>query len=65
MSESGPRSVAASVVGWIIVGVILWFLFGSVFATIRFVGRMAAIVIVIAVLLWIYFKLKGDDDDER
>jgi hypothetical protein len=63
MSDSGPRNVAASVVGWMIVVVILWFFFGSIFATIRFVIRIAAIVLVIAVLLWIYFKLKGDDDE--
>ena len=62
MSDSGPRNVAASVVGWVIVVVILWFFFGSIFATIRFVIRIAAIVLVIAVLLWIYFKLKGDDE---
>jgi len=61
MPESGTRSVAATAVGWLVAIVVLWFLFGAIFATIRVVIRFAGIVIVIGGLLWLYFKLKNDD----
>ncbi len=62
MANSGVRGVAATVIGWVLAIVVLWFLLGAIFATIRIVIRLAAIVIVIGGLLWIYFKLKGGDD---
>ncbi len=61
--SSGPRSVAASVVGWLLVAVVVWLLFGSVLATIRFVLRMALIAAVLFGLLWAYLRLKGGGDD--
>ena len=60
---SGSRSIAATAVGWLLVGFVLWIFFGSIFATIRFLFRTVAIVVVIVLLLWLYFRLKGDDDD--
>ena len=65
MADSGPRSIAATAVGWLILGIVLWVFFGSIFATIRFLFRTIAIVVVILGLLWVYFRLKagGDGDD--
>jgi hypothetical protein len=61
MPESGPRSLLASVVGWLIVAVIVYFFFGWIVGSVRVVLRMAGIVLVIGVLLFLYFKLRGDD----
>ena len=63
MADRGARRVAATAVGWLMIGILLWLFFGTIFATIRFLFRTAAIVIVIVLLLWLYFRLKGGGDD--
>ncbi len=62
MATSGIRGAAATIVGWAIALIVLFLLFGAVFATIRILFRLAVFVVVIGVLLWVYFKLRGDDD---
>ncbi len=62
MATSGIRGAAATIVGWAIALIVLFLLFGAVFATIRILFRLAVFVVVIGVLLWVYFKLRGGDD---
>jgi hypothetical protein len=56
---SKPRSFLASVVGWLVVGIIVWFLFGWLVGTILWILRTILIVVVILGLITIYFKLRG------
>ncbi len=62
MATSAPRNVLASIVGWLIVALIVWWFFGWIIGTIRFLLRMLFVVIVLGALLTLYFKLRGDPD---
>lgn len=57
-----PRSVLASVIGWIIVVLIAIWLFGMVIGWIRFVLRSIAWFVLIGLLLAAYFALRASDD---
>lgn len=61
MSETGGRSVLASIVGWVIVLFLLWFLFGAVFGAIRFLIRMFLFLVVLGAALTVYFRLRDGD----
>ena len=61
MADSRPRSLLASVIGWLIVAVIVYFFFGWILGTIRVVLRLFLILVVIGALLALYFKVRGDD----
>jgi hypothetical protein len=56
------KSVAASVVGWVIVGVIAFWLFGFVFSTLFWILRTLVWVVVLGGLVWLYFRLKAGRD---
>lgn len=58
---SGPRSVIASVVGWLIVAIVLFWALGFVIGTIRLLLRAAVWLIVLAVLVGVYVRLSADD----
>ena len=60
MASSG-RSVLASVVGWIVVALIAWFLFGWILGALRFILRVIVILVVLGALIALYVKLRGDD----
>ena len=60
---SRPRSALASVIGWVIVGLIAIWAFGLVIGWIRFVLRSIAWLVVIVVLVVAYLALKGPPDD--
>ena len=45
MPESRPRSLLASVIGWLIVAVIVYFFFGWIFGTVRVLLRFVAILV--------------------
>jgi hypothetical protein len=65
MSEpGGVRSIAASIVGWGIVAIIVWFFFGWIFGALFFLARLALLGVVVLALLWVYFRLKGDGPDD-
>ena len=51
----------ASVIGWLIVAVIVYFFFGWIFGTVRVVLRFVLILVVIGALLVLYFKVRGED----
>lgn len=59
-SRGGPRSIAASVVGWLLVAVVAYLLFGFVIGTLRWLLRVVVIVVIVGGLGWLYFKLKDD-----
>ena len=59
---TSPRSVLASVIGWIIVAVLLFWALGFVLGTIRFLIRAFAGLIVLAILVALYFRLRAPDD---
>jgi hypothetical protein len=56
---SRPRSFLATVVGYIVVAIIVWFLFGWLVGTILWILRTLLIIAVIIGLLVLYFKLKS------
>ncbi len=60
MAEHAPRSILATVVGWLIVAFIIWWFFGWIIGTIRFVLRMIVFLVVLGALLTVYFRLRGD-----
>ncbi|MEP1125880.1 MAG: hypothetical protein ABJH68_18525 [Ilumatobacter sp.] len=61
MATSTGRSLLATIVGWIVVALVVWFLFGWVLAALRAVLRIIVILVVIGALAALYFKLRGDD----
>lgn len=56
------RRFLASLVGWVIVAVLLFWAFGFVIGWIRFVVRSLGWLVVLAVLAIAYLKLKSPDD---
>ena len=56
-----PRSVLASMIGWIIVTLIVVWLFGLVIGWIRFVIRSIVWLVLIGLLVAAYVALKSDD----
>lgn len=60
MSSSGGRSFLASAVGWLIVIIVAYVLFGGIFGAIRFIFRAIVFLIIIGALFSLYLKLRGD-----
>ncbi|BAN03680.1 hypothetical protein [Ilumatobacter coccineus] len=60
-NPGGVRGFGATVVGWLIVAVIVYFFFGFLIGTIRWVFRFIVVVVLIGALLTVWFKLRGDD----
>jgi hypothetical protein len=58
--QGGVRSIAASIVGWSIVVIVVWFFFGWIFGALFLLIRLAFLGVVVLALLWVYFRLKGD-----
>ncbi len=58
MSNSGGRNFLASVIGWLIVVIIVWVFFGSIFGAIRFLVRAIVFLMVVGALLSLYFRLR-------
>lgn len=61
MPASRGRSFAASLVGWVLVALVLYFVFGWFISTILWIIRLVMVVVVLGALLAIYLKLRGDD----
>lgn len=60
---SRPRSMLASVIGWVIVALLVIWGFGLVIGWIAFVLRSFAWLVLIAVLVVAYLAVKGPPDD--
>lgn len=56
------RSLLASVVGWVLTAVIVWFALRFILGTVGFVVRGVVLIAVIVGLLWAYLALKAPDD---
>jgi len=52
------RSVLGTVVGWVIVAVVAWFVLRIALGALFWVARGIVVVLVIAGLLWAYLALK-------
>jgi hypothetical protein len=57
----GPKSVLASVVGWLIVALLAYWFLGIIIGTIAFMIRFVVWIVLLGVLLTIYLKLKSPD----
>jgi hypothetical protein len=62
MAASKPKSLLASIIGWVIVALIVYWLLGIVVGTIRFLVRFLVWVVLLGLLIVAYFKLQSDDD---
>jgi hypothetical protein len=58
---SAGRSVLATIVGWVLVGVIVVVLFNFVVGTLFWLIRTVLIIVALLGLLTIYLKLKSPD----
>ena len=58
----GAKSILASVVGWLVVGLLLFWLLGAVIGTIRFIIRFLVWIVLLGALATLYFKLKEPPD---
>ena len=57
------RNTAATVIGWIIVAILAWWLLGFVLGTLAFLLRSFLWIVVLVGLLWAYLALKSPPDD--
>ena len=57
------RSLAASAVGWIIAALVAFWLVRAVFGTVFWFVRSAIWIVVLAGLVWLYFRLRSSSDD--
>jgi len=64
MSTGSGRSTLRTVVGWLIVVLLAFWLLGIVIGTIKFVVRFFLWAVVLGLLIFAYFKLKDDDTDD-
>jgi hypothetical protein len=56
------RSLLASVIGWVLVAIVVWFALRFILGTIGFVVRGVVLLVVIVGLLWAYLTLKTPGD---
>ena len=59
---SRPRSFLATVVGYLVVAIIIWFLFGWLVGTILWILRTVLIIVAVVGLIALYLKLKSPND---
>ena len=60
--QRSARGCAASVVGWLIVVIVAWLLLKGVFGVLGWALRGIVVLVLIAVLLNVYFRLKSGPD---
>ena len=60
--QRSARGCAASAVGWLIVVIVGWLLLKGVFGALGWALRGIVVVVLIAVLLNVYFRLKARPD---
>ncbi|MCU1389903.1 MAG: hypothetical protein JWL72_3241 [Ilumatobacteraceae bacterium] len=62
MAVPRARSFLASVLGWVIVAIIAYFVLGALVGTILWILRTLLIIVAIGGLIWLYFRLKTPKD---
>ena len=61
MPDTGRvRNLGATIVGWLLVAVLVYVLFGFLIGTIFWLVRTFLVFVVIGALAWLYFRLKSD-----
>lgn len=61
MANTRGRSLLATVVGWLLVALVVWFLFGWIVGAVRVLVRFFTVLVVLVVLALIWFRLRADD----
>jgi hypothetical protein len=56
-----PRSALATLIGWVVIALLAFWLLGVVIGTIRFIVRFIVWAVVIGGLVVLYLSLRGDD----
>jgi hypothetical protein len=56
------RSFLATIVGWVLFAIVVWFALRFILGTVGFVLRGVALIVVIVGLLWAYLSLKAPND---
>jgi hypothetical protein len=56
------RSFLATIIGWVLAAIVLWFALRFILGTVTFVLRGVVLIVVIVGLLWAYLSLKAPDD---
>jgi hypothetical protein len=56
------KSLLATVIGWLIVALVAYWLLGVVIGTIRFIIRFVVWIVLLGLLVGAYLKLKSSDD---
>jgi hypothetical protein len=62
MTARSSRSVLKSIVGWLIVALVAIWLLDVVIGTVRVLARFVLWIVIIALLLVAYFKLRDEED---
>ncbi len=52
------RSLAASVVGWLIVALVAWWMLGAVVGAVRWLVRLGVVAVVFVGLVVLYLRLR-------
>jgi uncharacterized membrane protein YqhA len=64
MSARSSGSVPKSIVGWLIVAIVAIWLLDTVIGTVRVLARSLIWIVIIGLLVFAYFKLQDDDEDQ-
>ena len=56
------RSFLATIVGWVLTAIVVWFALRFILGTLGFVVRGVVLIVVIVGLLWTYLALKAPND---
>jgi hypothetical protein len=63
MSDRSSGSVLKSIVGWLIVALVAFWLLDLVIGTVRVLARFVVWIVIIGLLVFAYFKLQGDEEE--
>jgi hypothetical protein len=63
MSDRSSRSVLKSIVGWLIVALVAFWLLDLVIGTVRVLARFVVWIVIIGLLVFAYFKLQDDEEE--
>ena len=63
MSDRSSRSALKSIVGWLIVALVAFWLLDLVIGTVRVLARFVVWIVIIGLLVFAYFKLQEDEEE--
>ncbi len=58
MESGAPRSILASVVGWLIVAIVVYLFFGWIVGTLFWLLRMLVVLVLLGGLFALYLRLR-------